>query len=108
MRDIGAVEPFAFHDERFGPDRFLDRAQERVDAKHLTVNGVLEPAVIDAGHTIARAENDVDRVVAAESLAEPVWEPELGAIACVGQRLEHALLIPWSHENIEVLRMSLQ
>ena len=80
MRDIAAVEPLALHHERFGPDRFFNRAEQHVDIEHVPVNGMSKPAIIDPRHSIARAEDDVDRVVATECLAQPMRESQFDAV----------------------------
>jgi hypothetical protein len=38
---------------------------------------VLEPQIVDARDAVARAEDDVDEVIAAMNLAEPVRERHL-------------------------------
>src|SRR5260370_5802026 len=66
----------------------------------------MEPLVFDSGHAVAGAEDDVDEVVAAPRLAEPVRKRQLRLAPRRGQRRQHPIDIARVHEDVEVLRVA--
>src|SRR6266436_8847555 len=64
-----------------------------------------EPLVVDGGHAVAGAEDDVDEVVAAPRLAEPVRKRQLRLAPRRGQRRQHPFDVARVHEDVEVLRV---
>src|SRR5688572_8152860 len=81
VSDVGPVISLALHDERLGPNRFFSRTESHGVTEHNLRDGMLEPKLIDAGHTVARAENDVDEAVPLANLAQPMRESELGFVS---------------------------
>jgi hypothetical protein len=67
---------------------------------------VLEPEVVDFGHAVARAEDQVDESVIVVGLAEPVREVALDLVAGRGQRLQRPLEVAHVDEQVEVLGMA--
>src|SRR5258708_25650366 len=65
-----------------------------------------EPLVVDGGHAVAGAEDDVDEVVAAPRLAEPVRKRQLRLVPRRGQRRQHPLDVARVDEDVEVLRVA--
>src|SRR5688500_10142790 len=72
--DVGHIAAVALQDEGLLPDGFFGGAEEQVHAQHFAMDGVLEPRLVDMADAVARVVNDVDKVVAAEGFAKPVWE----------------------------------
>ena len=87
VRDVGAVEALALHDQPLRPDHLLGRNQLHVDVEDDAVDRVVEPQLVDDRDAVAGAEDQVDEVVALERLAEPVRKRELRLVA---GRLEDA------------------
>src|SRR6267378_1379294 len=106
MRDVAAVEALALHDEGLRPDHLLGGDEPHGPAEHLFPDAVTEPLVVDGGHAVAGAEDDVDEVVAAPRLAEPVRKRQLRLAPRRGQRRQHALDVARVHEDVEVLRVA--
>jgi len=90
VRDVGAVEALALHDERLGPDGFFRRAELHRNAKDFLLDGVLEPAVVDFGDAVAGVENDVNEVLAVMRFGEPMVEGDLGLEAAAREGVKHA------------------
>ena len=47
MRDIGAVESFAFHDVGLHPNHFLRCAKFHMQAKQFSILRALKPGIVD-------------------------------------------------------------
>src|SRR5262245_15840 len=106
VRHVGAVEALALHDERLRPDHLLDRNEPDGAAEDLLRYAVLEPLVVDDGDAVARAEDDVDEVVAAARFAQPVREGQLGLAASGAERLEHAFHVARVDADVEIPRVA--
>ncbi len=103
--DVGPVKPLAFLDVSLRPDHLLGGAELDRDAEDLGVGRVREPLLIDLGHAVARAVDDVDELVLAASLGQPVRERNFGAIPGGGERLEDPVAVAPGEEDVQVLRM---
>jgi hypothetical protein len=64
---------------------------------------VLEPEIVHPGDPVARAEDDVDEVVPAVALAQPVREGPRDRAAHPLQLLQGAVEIPGMDEDVEIL-----
>jgi hypothetical protein len=97
----------AFHDQSFGPDHLLGGNELDVHAEHLFLHGMLEPAVVHHGHAVARAEDQVDEVLAVMRLAQPVRERERGFVARFLKRPGGAAEVVAADEDVEVFGVAL-
>ena len=57
MHNIGAIEPFTFHDVRLHPNHLLRRTEFHPQAKQFVILRALEPRVIDFAKPVAGAKN---------------------------------------------------
>src|SRR5205085_12178636 len=89
-----------------GPDHLLGGGEPHGPAEDLFLDAVVEPVVVDGGHAVARAEGDVDEVLAAPRLAEPVRKRQLRLAPRRGQRRQHPLDVARVDEDVEVLRVA--
>src|SRR5438874_3956638 len=105
VRDVRTIEALALHDEGLGPDHLFRRDQPHRTAEDFFLHAVDEPFVIHGGDAVAGAEDDVDEILPAPRLAEPVWERQLRLAARRAQRLEYALEVARMDEDVEVLRV---
>ena len=107
MEHVGAVEALALHDERLRPDHLLRGRELHRSAQHLAHRRVLEPFLVDRRDRIAGAEDDVDEILAADRLAEPVRIREFGVARLALERGHRALHVHAAHEHVEVLGVAL-
>src|SRR5439155_23854979 len=105
--DVGAVEALAFHDQPLRPDHLLRRDELDVHLEDLAGDGALEPELVDDGDAVAGAEDEVDEVLPFPSLADPVREGELGAIAGGLKKPAGAVEVGAADEDVEVLGLTL-
>jgi len=101
--NVGAVVPLALHHERLRPDHLLGRDQADGHVEDPLLHAVLKPQVVDEGHPVTGAEDQVDHLVAAPGLAQPVREAQIGVAAGGAQGLEGRLHVAGMDEQIEVL-----
>jgi hypothetical protein len=85
--NICAIIAFALHDVALGPEHFFRRAEVHRYAKHLGCYSMCKPHLIDLGNAIARAEDDVDTIVATHGLTQPVGKGQLSVIPCGAEHL---------------------
>jgi hypothetical protein len=103
VRHIGAVESFAFHDERLGPDALLGGCDQHGEAQHILLGRVVEPRVVHDGDPVSRAEDHVDESVGRPHLGQPVREHELGFVSRRRAYLEQTVHVGGPEEDVEVL-----
>ncbi len=72
MRDVGAIEPFAFHDVRLHPNHFFRCAKFHMQALQFIILGALEPRVIDFAQSVAGAKDQINVIPAAPGFREPM------------------------------------
>src|SRR5262245_21968946 len=104
VRDVRAVVSLPLHDESLGPDHLLRWRHAHGHTQHEGSLTVGEPFVVDLGHTIARAVDDVDAVAVDLRLAEPVRKRQVRLEARRRQSLQDRQRIAPAHEEVEVLR----
>ena len=107
VRDVGAVEPLALLDERLGPDHLFGRAQPNRHVEDVVRCGVREPLVVDVGNPVARAEDDVDEVLAVVGFAQPVRKRNLRDVAGTLKSLQRAREVRFADEDVQVLGVAL-
>jgi hypothetical protein len=105
--DVGAVKTLALLDQGFGPQHLLDRRELDGPVEDARGGGVLEPFFVDARQAVAGAVDDVDEVLAAVRLAEPVREGHVGRVARIGQRAKGGLEIVGADKDVNVLGVTL-
>ena len=66
---------------------------------------VREPEVVDDGHAVARAEDEIDEAISRIRLAQPVRERELGREAGLSEHGERRLAVLLPEEDVQVLRV---
>ena len=107
VRDVGAVVALALHHERLLPEQLFDRRDLHRHAEDVGFERVREPHVVDAADAVARAEDEVDDVVALLGLGEPVRERDLGVIARPARNASSAgIEVVLLEEEVEVLRFA--
>jgi len=72
VRNIGAVEPLAFHNVRLHPNHFLWRTKLHRQAKELVTTRPLEPCVIHFAQSVSGAKNQINMIATAPGLGEPM------------------------------------
>src|ERR1051326_3974213 len=107
VRDVRAVEALALHDQSLRPDHLLGRNQLDVHVEHFLSHRELEPSVVDTRDAVARAENQIDEVLAFVGLAEPVRKRQLRVVSRALKRRLRARKIVAADEDVEVFRMAL-
>jgi hypothetical protein len=107
VRDIGAVEALALLDEGLRPDHFFNWAEAHGNVEDGVSGSVAEPFVVDHGDAVARAVDDVDEVLAAVGLAQPVGEWDFCGVSRFSKRLECSCEVAWSDEDVQVLGVTL-
>jgi hypothetical protein len=105
--DVDAVKTLAPLDQGFGPQHLLDRRELDGPVEDARGGGVLEPFFVDAGQAVAGAVDDVDEVLAAVRLAEPVREGHVGRVARIGRRTKGGLEVVGADKDVEVLGVTL-
>src|SRR6266542_589901 len=102
--DVSPVIALTLHDERFGPDHLLGRAQPDRHAQHGGRPTICKPLVVDLGEAVPRAIDHIDVVGPDTCLAEPVGERKVRLETGLRQPVQECHGIPPAHEDIQVLR----
>jgi Icc-related predicted phosphoesterase len=105
--DVGAVETLALLNQRFGPQHLLDRREFDRPLEDASGGGVLEPVLVDAREAGAGAVDDVDEVLAAVRLAEPVRKRHVGREAGSIEGAKSGVEVGRANEDVEVLGVTL-
>src|SRR6185437_11402281 len=90
------------HNEGFAPDQLFRRTEMGFQAEHLSRVRMLEPLVVDGANAIAGAKNNVDEIVAAENLGEPVRKRHFGGKTALAEKFEHRGDVPRTDEQVQV------
>src|SRR6266545_3423611 len=86
VRDIGAIEALALHDEYLLPEDLFYGAQSGWQAEDKILRGMREPFVVHGAKPVSRVEDDVDVVVPTKRFGDPAGISQLGAVPGYGQR----------------------
>src|SRR5262245_4945929 len=79
MSNVTPIVTFPLHDEGLGPDHFFRPTKLHGEAEHLTGYRMFKPEVINFTQTVARTENNVDKVILVIDLREPMGKSEFCA-----------------------------
>jgi hypothetical protein len=93
VRDVGAVEALALHDQSLRPDHLLGWNEAHRHPDHFRRHGVIEPDVVDLRDAVAGAEDQIDEVVAVKCLAEPMRKRQLRLVSRPMQDIDGALVV---------------
>ena len=100
MRDVGAIEPFAFHDVRLHPNHFFRCAKFHMQALYFIILGALEPRVIDFAQSIAGAKNQINVIAPAPGLGEPMRKCFFRFVSGASKRFHGS--IDMSRPNVQI------
>ena len=107
VHHVGAVEALALLHKALRPNHLLRGTQLHGDVEEPGVDRVREPEIVDARDAVAGAEDDVDEMMAAVDLPQPMRERQLGAIPERVEDSEHLTAVFRPHEDVEVLGVAL-
>ena len=106
VRDVAAVEPFAFHHERLRPDHLLGGGQ--VHGHFEDTDGT--PCASQSSSTSTRplppAKIRSTKWPFSKRFSKPVREHQFAAHALRGERLDHARPVGAPHEQIQIFRVA--
>src|SRR4051794_31676 len=102
MSYISAVVSLAFHDERFHPNDLFGSAEFHFLAQQLAIACSIKPGLIYATQTVSGSENQIDHVVAAFRLGQPMWERLFAFITARLKYRERPIQIARLKKQIEI------
>jgi hypothetical protein len=106
VQHVCAVIAFAFHNGTLGPEHFFRRAELHRQAQHVSRHSMRKPCRIDCSNATARTEDDVNAILVAKSLAQPMREGQIGTIPSRMEHLQGAHAGVGMHKEIKILCMA--
>jgi hypothetical protein len=80
MRDVGAVEPFAFHNVSLHPNHFFRRAKFYRHAQQFVVARAVEPGIIHFAQSVAGAKNQIQDISLIRRFGQPMRKRQFGFV----------------------------
>ena len=102
VRNICAVEPFAFHNVRLHPYHLLRRTKFHVQAKQFVIVRPLEPRIIHLAQTVAGTKNQIDVVPAVPCFSKPMGECLLRRVSGAGEGIDGCIDVMRPNIEIEI------
>src|SRR5439155_15573306 len=88
MRNVGAVESFAFHDVSLHPNHLLRRAKFNRQSQELVIVRPREPRIVHFAQSVARTKNQINIDPPLPGFGQPMWRGHFSVEPGVGERTE--------------------